>query len=96
MRRMKNGDLGIKCSIPILAINHIIFYCSDFTLAQLLALKTRLGNPIPHPHIHTTHFAGSHIAVIKGAGISLYVLYSIFQRNFSAMHSISILNVGVI
>lgn len=93
---IKNGDLAIKRNIPVLAINHIIFYCSDFTLAQFVALKTRLGNPIPHPHIHTNRFAGSHIAVIKGAGISLYVLYSIFQRNFSAMHSISILNVGVI
>lgn len=93
---MKNGDLAIKRNIPILAINHIIFHCSDFTLAQLIALKTRLGNPVPHPHIHTNHFAGNHIGVIKGAGISLYVLYSIFQRNFSAMHGISILNVGVI
>lgn len=92
----KNGDLAIKRNIPVLAINHIIFYYSDFTLAQLVALKTRLGNPIPHPRIHTNRFAGSHIAVIKGAGISLYVLYSIFQRIFSAMHSISILNVGVI
>jgi len=93
---MKNRDLAVKCDIPILAINHRVFHCSDFTLAQLLASKTRLGSPVPHPHIHTNHFAGSHIAVIKGAGISLYVLYSIFQRNFSAMHSISILNVGVI
>lgn len=92
----KNEGSANKCNISMIAINHIIFYSSGFTLAQLIALKTRLGIRVPHPHVHTKCFSGSHTAAIKRAGISLYALYSIFQKNFSATHSISILNVGVI
>lgn len=58
VRRMR--DLAVKCNIRIFPIIRIKFCCSDFAFAQLIALKTKLGNPIPHPQVLTTPFAGSH------------------------------------
>lgn len=72
-------DLVIKCNIPIFQINCIKSRCSDFAFAQLAALKTKLGNPIPHPQVLTTPFAGSHQ---RGWNFSICIVQYISKEFF--------------
>lgn len=77
VRRMR--DLAVKFNIPIFPIIHVKFCCSDFAFAQLAALRTKLGNPIPHPQVLTTPFAGSHQ---RGWNFSICIVQYISKEFF--------------